>query len=72
VGRDKEMATLKEAFDKANSGSGQVVGVVGEAEWASPAFSGASADAPEGECTFLEGRCLHYGGSMPYLPFLDT
>ena len=24
-----------------------------------------------GEYTYLEGRCLHYGGSMPYLPFLD-
>ena len=23
------------------------------------------------ECTYLEGRCLHYGGSMAYLPFLD-
>ena len=26
---------------------------------------------PPGEITFLEGRCLHYGGSMAYLPFLD-
>ena len=23
------------------------------------------------EHTYLEGRCLHYGGSMAYLPFLD-
>lgn len=22
-------------------------------------------------CTYLEGRCLHYGSSMPYLPVLD-
>ena len=20
---------------------------------------------------YLEGRCLHYGGAMPYLPILD-
>jgi tetratricopeptide (TPR) repeat protein len=27
---------------------------------------------PKAEYTFLEGRCLHYGGSMPYLPVLDV
>ena len=27
---------------------------------------------PHGEYTFLEGRCLHYGVSMPYLPILDV
>jgi len=31
VGRKKEIGALKEAFDKAKSGSGQVVGIVGEA-----------------------------------------
>ena len=31
VGRAKEMATLKDAFDKALSGQGQVIGIVGEA-----------------------------------------
>ena len=25
----------------------------------------------ESEYTYLEGRCLHFGGSMGYLPFLD-
>jgi len=27
---------------------------------------------PEGDYSYLEGRCLHYGGSMPYLPILDV
>jgi len=72
VGRDKEMATLIEAFDKAKSGSGQVVGVVGEAGVGkSRLLLELRRMLPEGECTVLEGRCLHYGGSMPYLPFLD-
>ena len=72
VGRDKEMATLKEAFDKAKAGSGQVVGVVGEAGVGkSRLLLELRRMLPEGEDTFLEGRCLHYGGSMPYLPFLD-
>lgn len=26
---------------------------------------------PQAEFAYLEGRCLHYGGSMPYLPILD-
>jgi len=26
---------------------------------------------PNGEYYFLEGKCLHYGSLMPYLPFLD-
>jgi len=72
VGRDKEMATLKEAFDKAKSGSGQIVGLVGEAGVGkSRLLFELKQMLPEGECTFLEGRCLHYGGSVPYLPFLD-
>jgi len=72
VGREKEMVVLKEAFDKAKSGPGQVVGVVGEAGVGkSRLLLELRRMLPEGECTFLEGRCLHYGGSMPYLPFLD-
>jgi len=26
---------------------------------------------PQGEYSYLEGDCLHYGGSIAYLPFLD-
>jgi predicted ATPase len=26
---------------------------------------------PQDEFTYLEDRCLHYGGTMPYLPILD-
>jgi class 3 adenylate cyclase/tetratricopeptide (TPR) repeat protein/ribosomal protein L40E len=72
VGRDKEMATLKEAFEKARSGSGQVVGIVGEAGVGkSRLLFEMRRTLPEGQYTLLEGRCLHFGGSMPYLPFLD-
>jgi class 3 adenylate cyclase/tetratricopeptide (TPR) repeat protein len=70
VGRVKEMETLKEALDKARSGSGQVVGIVGEAG------VGKSRILLEMKRLFtdmalLEGHCLHYGGSMAYLPVLD-
>jgi class 3 adenylate cyclase len=70
VGRDREMETLHEAFEKARSGQGQVVGIVGEAG------VGKSRIIFEMRHRFpdhryLEGRCLHYGGSMAYLPLLD-
>jgi len=73
VGREREMAALQEAFEKARSGSGQVVGMVGEAGVGkSRLLLELRRRLPEGEYTYLEGRCLHYGGSMPYLPFLDV
>jgi len=72
VGRGKEMEALQEAFEKARSGSGQVVGVVGEAGVGkSRLLLELRKMLPEGEYTYLQGSCLHYGGSMPYLPFLD-
>jgi class 3 adenylate cyclase/tetratricopeptide (TPR) repeat protein len=72
VGRRKEMEALKEAFNRAQSGSGQVIGVVGEAGVGKSRLLLELRKAiPEGEYSFLEGRCLHYGGSMPYLPMRD-
>jgi class 3 adenylate cyclase/tetratricopeptide (TPR) repeat protein/energy-coupling factor transporter ATP-binding protein EcfA2 len=71
VGRKREIAALKEAFEKAQSGSGQVVGIVGEAGVGkSRIILELREILPQEEYTYLEGRCLHYGGSMAYLPFL--
>jgi class 3 adenylate cyclase/tetratricopeptide (TPR) repeat protein len=73
VGRGREMATLKESFDKARSGSGQVVGVVGEAGVGKSRLLIELKNMLAGEeYTYLEGQCLHYGGSMAYLPLLDV
>jgi class 3 adenylate cyclase/tetratricopeptide (TPR) repeat protein len=72
VGREKEMAILKEAFEKAKSGSGQVVGIVGEAGVGkSRLVLELKRMLPQDEYTYLDGRCLHYGSSMPYVPLLD-
>jgi len=72
VGRPREMEALREAFDKARSGSGQVVGIVGEAGVGkSRLILELRGMLPKGQYTYLEGRCLHYGGSMAYLPILD-
>ena len=72
VGRKNSMAALREALKKANSGSGQVVGIVGEAGVGKSRLLLELRNVlPKREYTYLEGRCLHYGGSMAYVPILD-
>ncbi len=72
VGRKNSMAALVQACDKVHSGSGQVLGIVGEAGVGkSRLLLEFRNRLPQSEFTYLEGRCLHYGGSMPYLPMLD-
>ena len=66
------MAALMDAFDKVRSGSGQVVGLVGEAGVGkSRLLLELKKMLPQREHIYLEGRCLHYGNSMTYLPILD-
>jgi len=72
VGRQNSMAMLNEAFEKAAAGSGQVVGIVGEAGVGkSRLLLEFVNQLPPGGYTALEGQCLHYGSSIPYLPLLD-
>lgn len=72
VGRQKEINTLTGAFDKVRGGSGQVVGTVGEAGVGkSRLLIEMSKAISKEEYTYLEGRCLPYGGAMPYLPMRD-
>ena len=72
VGRQREVVILKDSFEKAQSGSGQVVGIVGEAGVGkSRLLLELRGMLPDEEYTYLEGRCLHYGGSVAYLPLLD-
>jgi len=72
VGRRKEMKALGEAWEKARSGSGQVVGIVGDAGVGkSRLLLEFMSRLPRGDYTYLEGRCFHYGSSMAYLPILD-
>jgi class 3 adenylate cyclase len=71
IGRTKEMQTLQDAYQEVQSGSGQVVGIVGEAGVGKSRLLLEFRQGLGGEPLYLEGRCLHYGGSMVYLPFLD-
>jgi tetratricopeptide (TPR) repeat protein len=73
VGRSREMQALRYAYDKAASGAGQAVGVVGDAGVGkSRLLLEFRNSLEESQCLHLEGQCLHYGGSIPYLPILDV
>jgi tetratricopeptide (TPR) repeat protein len=66
------MGALMEAYDRAKNGTGQVVGIVGESGVGkSRLLLEMRNRIPPGEYTYLEGRCIHFGGSMAYLPVLD-
>ena len=72
IGREHPMASLMEAYDHVRSGSGQVVEVVGEAGVGkSRLLLEFRSLIPQDEATHLEGRCIHFGASMAYLPLLD-
>jgi len=72
VGREHSMASLMEAYNHVREGSGQVVEVVGEAGVGkSRLLLEFRSLIPQNEATYLEGRCLHFGASMAYLPLLD-
>jgi class 3 adenylate cyclase/tetratricopeptide (TPR) repeat protein len=73
VGRDRELRALRDLLVEVEAGRGQVVGVVGEPGVGKSrlllelqhALAGRSA-------TYLEGRCLSFGGAIPYVPVLDV
>jgi AAA ATPase domain len=72
VGRQRDMSTLGDILSHARAGHGQVVGIAGE-----PGMGKSrlllefrnSLGAPAVAC--VEGRCVSYGSSTPYLPLVD-
>src|SRR5262244_406521 len=74
VGRERELATLHERFSEVKAGRGQVVGIAGEAGIGKSRlvleFRRALAQAGE-EVTWLEGHCISFGQSIPFLPLID-
>ena len=71
VGRESATEKLLKLCKRVKSGSGQVVGVVGEAGVGKTRLLiEFKNELPEGQFSYLEGRCLHYGSNMAYLPIL--
>ena len=72
VGRERVLAELEEAVAQARTGRGQVVGIVGEPGMGKSRLVIELRRSLSGErITLIEGRCLSYGSSTPYLPVRD-
>ncbi len=70
VGRKREIGILKEELSKARAGQGQVIGIVGEpGVGKSRLLLEFKTMLPPEEYTCIEGRCLHFGDTIAYLPF---
>jgi class 3 adenylate cyclase/tetratricopeptide (TPR) repeat protein len=74
VGRERALGMLVDLFGKARSGHGQVVHVAGEAGIGKSRLIHEMRQelARRGEAvTWLEGRCISFGQSIPFLPLID-
>jgi predicted ATPase len=73
VGREREVATLEALFAQVEAGQGQVVGIVAEAGGGKSRLLYEFRQClQDKQVTYLEGRCLSYGSTMPYHPLLDV
>ena len=71
IGREREMESLMACYEKVQAGLGQVVGIIAEAGVGkSRLVLELRTRLPE-DNTYLEGHCLPYGSSIPFLPLLD-
>jgi class 3 adenylate cyclase/tetratricopeptide (TPR) repeat protein len=74
VGRERELATLLDRFQAVKDGRGQVVFIAGEAGIGKSrlVLECRRALAEVGEAvTWLEGRCISFGQSIPFFPLID-
>jgi hypothetical protein len=72
VGREQEFATLAALFTQVEAGHGQVVGVVAEAGGGKSRLLYESRQRwHDKRVTYLEGRCVSYGSTIPYHPLID-
>lgn len=77
VGRDAEMARAKSSIEAVATGAGGAAFIsgepgIGKTRMVHELRRAFGAVTPEhGRSLWLEGRCVSYGGSMPYWPFRD-
>src|SRR5262245_24323605 len=71
VGRERELGILQECVTRVRAGRGQVVGLVGEPGVGKSRLLYEFRQSLEGErVRWLEGHCVAYGQTTPYLPIL--
>ena len=72
IGRERELALLRQCLEFATAGRGQAVSIIGDAGLGKSRLlyefrhSLASAD-----CTWLDGRCVPYGAALAYAPVIE-
>ena len=77
VGRERELAIGRAAVDPVLQGTGGILQLVGDPGIGKTRFLGElhdlvdEAPAQPRTATWIEGRCVSYGESMPYWPFRD-
>jgi tetratricopeptide (TPR) repeat protein len=71
VGREREAATLRALVHEAMQGQGRIAGVVGEPGVGKSRLLLEVRRELGDTATWLEGRCLSYGTTIPYWPVLD-
>ena len=72
IGREKELALLMDAFERAKAGRGQAISITSEAGLGKSRllYEFRKAVANE-DITFLEGKCLSYSRGVAYHPVID-
>jgi transcriptional regulator with AAA-type ATPase domain/tetratricopeptide (TPR) repeat protein/ABC-type lipoprotein export system ATPase subunit len=72
VGRDQDLTPLQSLLERAEAGRGQVVGIVGEpGVGKSRLLHELRQSLSAGRVTYLEGRCVSHGNTLPYVPIID-
>src|SRR5215467_924340 len=72
VGRRQDLNLLQSRLDSVTRGHGQIVGIVGEAGIGkSRLIFEFRQSVRQQPVTYLEGRCLSYASSVPFLPVLE-
>jgi class 3 adenylate cyclase/tetratricopeptide (TPR) repeat protein len=71
VGRARELRLLQECFERARSGHGQVIFVIGEPGIGKSRLLYEFRRWLGDEATWLEGRCISFGRSMALHPVID-
>jgi predicted ATPase/class 3 adenylate cyclase len=72
VGRERELATLRDCLARARAGRGQAVTIVGDpGVGKSRLIDEFRKSLGDESVTWLEGYCVAYGQTTPYLPLVD-